>query len=84
MWIGLPTIPEWLFSLAHLGHDLAFFGWSCLMVIHIYLGAGIFQPYRGSARYVFGDGYASAEDAKYHWGHWADEELATCENVKEM
>ncbi|MCL2818301.1 MAG: cytochrome b/b6 domain-containing protein [Actinomycetia bacterium] len=84
MWIGMPNIPEWLFSLSKFGHVMSFFGWSILMVVHIYLGAGIFQPYRGSARYVFGDGYASAEDAKYHWGHWADDELASCENVKEM
>ncbi|MCL2491417.1 MAG: cytochrome b/b6 domain-containing protein [Coriobacteriia bacterium] len=84
MWIDMPRIPEWLFNLSRLGHDLAFFGWACLMVIHLYLGAGIFQPYRGSARFMFGDGYASAEDAKYHWGHWADQELATGENVKEM
>jgi formate dehydrogenase subunit gamma len=84
MWIGTPRLPDGLFALARLAHDVAFFGWLCLMVIHIYLGAGIFQPYRGSARLVFGDGYSKAEDAKYHWGHWADKELASGENVKEM
>jgi len=84
MWIGMPTVPEWLFALSKFGHDVAFFGWACLMVIHLYLGAGVFQPYRGTPRLVFGDGYVSADDAKYHWGHWADEELASCENVKEM
>jgi len=84
MWIGTPRISEDLFAFAKFIHDLCFFGWACLMVIHIYLGAGIFQPYRGSSRFVFGDGYVKAEDAKYHWGHWADDELASCENVKEM
>jgi formate dehydrogenase subunit gamma len=84
MWIGTPVIPEFLFALSKFGHDVAFFGWSCLMVVHIYLGAGLFQPYRGCARLVFGDGYVSEDDAKYHWGHWADEELASGENVIEL
>jgi formate dehydrogenase subunit gamma len=84
MWLGAPRISEDVFSIARFIHDLSFFGWLCLMVIHIYLGAGIFQPYRGSARFVFGDGYAKVDDARYHWGHWADKELASGENVIEI
>jgi len=83
MLLGANRVTEDVFTAAKLVHDVAFFGWMCLMVIHIYLGAGIFQPYRGAARFMFGDGYAKAEDAKYHWGHWAEKELETCENVIE-
>jgi formate dehydrogenase subunit gamma len=84
MWIGTPTIPAIVFELSKFVHDVCFFGWCCLMVIHIYLGAGIFQPYRRSGRLVFGDGYVREDDARYHWGHWAEKELASGENVKEM
>ena len=50
---------------------------------HIFLGAGIFQPYRGTAKLMFGDGTVSESDALYHWGHWARKEIATGENVVE-
>jgi formate dehydrogenase subunit gamma len=32
---------------------------------------------------MFGDGLVSESDALYHWGHWAEEELASGENVVE-
>ena len=44
-------------------------------------GAGIFQPYRGTARIMFGDGKVSESDAVYHWGYWANEEIALGKNV---
>ena len=50
-------------------------------IAHIYLGAGIFQPYRGTARIMFGDGKVSESDAVYHWGYWANEEIALGKNV---
>jgi len=66
---------------ARMLHDIFF----CLTVIvgiaHIYLGAGIFEPYRGTARIMFGDGKVSESDALYHWGYWANEELTTGKNV---
>ena len=66
---------------ARMLHDIFF----CLTVIvgiaHIYLGAGIFQPYRGTARIMFGDGKVSESDALYHWGYWANEELTTGKTV---
>ena len=66
---------------ARMLHDIFF----CLTVIvgiaHIYLGAGIFQPYRGTARIMFGDGKVSESDALYQWGYWANEELTTGKNV---
>ncbi len=52
-----------------------------IMVAHIYLGAGIFQPYRGSGKLMFGDGRVSESDALYHWGTWAKEELRKGDNV---
>lgn len=46
-----------------------------MMIAHIYIGAGIFQPYKGSGRIMFGDGKITESDALYHWGTWAREEL---------
>lgn len=46
-----------------------------MMIAHVYIGAGIFQPYRGSGRIMFGDGKVSESDALYHWGTWAREEI---------
>lgn len=62
-------------------HDLFFFLTVFVGIAHIYLGAGIFQPYRGAARMMFGDGKVSESDAAYHWGYWANEELASGRNV---
>ncbi len=83
LWIGTPHIPVGFFALCKFGHDLAFMGFCIIFPIHIYLGAGIFQPYRRLSRIMFGDGYVSESDALYHWGHWADDELAAG-NFKEM
>jgi formate dehydrogenase subunit gamma len=46
-----------------------------MLIAHIYIGAGIFQPYKGSGRLMFGDGKISEADALYHWGTWAREAL---------
>lgn len=64
-------------------HDLGFFGLAVFGLAHIFLGAGIFQPYRGTAKLMFGDGYVSESDALYHWAHWARKELADGKNVIE-
>ncbi len=68
---------------AHLVHDIFFFLTVFVGIAHIYLGAGIFQPYRGTARIMFGDGKVSESDAAYHWGYWANEEIALGKNVTE-
>ncbi|MCL2504041.1 MAG: cytochrome b/b6 domain-containing protein [Coriobacteriia bacterium] len=81
LWVGPGTIPLWLFQLSKFGHDLAFFGMGVEFVLHLYLGAGMFQPYRRLPRVMFGDGYVLEADALYHWGHWAEEELTSGENV---
>jgi len=52
-----------------------------IMLAHIYLGAGIFQPYKGSGKLMFGNGRVTESDALYHWGHWAKDELKKGNNV---
>lgn len=64
-------------------HDIGFLLIAVFGLAHIFLGAGIFQPYRGTARLMFGDGMVSESDALYHWGHWARKELESGENVVE-
>ena len=64
-------------------HDIGFLLIAVFGLAHIFLGAGIFQPYRGTAKLMFGDGTVSESDALYHWGHWARKEIATGENVVE-
>ena len=68
---------------AKLVHDIFFFLTVFVGIAHVYLGAGIFQPYRGTIRLMFGDGKVSESDAAYHWGYWANEELALGKNVTE-
>ena len=64
-------------------HDIGFLLIAVFGLAHIFLGAGIFQPYRGTAKLMFGDGTVSESDALYHWGHWARKEIASGENVIE-
>jgi formate dehydrogenase subunit gamma len=70
-------------AVALLIHDLGFLGFTVFGVAHIYLGAGIFQPYRRTAGLMFGDGTVSESDALYHWGTWAREELESGEHIIE-
>lgn len=82
MWAGRffdPLLIRYMLLL----HDVSFVMISIVGMAHAYLGAGIFQPYRGSARLMFGDGKVSESDALYHWGYWAEEELASGKNVVE-
>ncbi|MCL2526719.1 MAG: cytochrome b/b6 domain-containing protein [Coriobacteriia bacterium] len=83
MLLGTTIIPTWLFAAAKFIHQIATAVFMILIVVHIFLGAGIFQPYRRLPRVMFGDGYVSESDALYHWGHWAEKELASGENVVE-
>lgn len=82
LWAGSYVSPT-LFQMALLLHDICFFGICLIMCAHLYLGAGIFQPYRGLARLMFGDGQVAEGPARYHWGYWAEEELASGKNVIE-
>lgn len=82
LWAGAYVGPG-LFAFSLLVHDISFFLISVIMVAHVYLGAGVFQPYRGSAALMFGNGRVSESDALYHWGHWAEKELAAGVKVVE-
>ncbi len=56
-------------------HDLGFILLIVFGRAHIYLGAGVFQPYRGMARVMWKDGKIPESDALYHWGFWARKEI---------
>lgn len=80
---GAKFLNPAIIPFALLLHDISFVMISIVGMAHAFLGAGLFQPYRGIARVMFGDGLVSESDALYHWGHWAEEELASGENVVE-
>lgn len=83
LWAGRFVSPE-IFRISLMLHDVAFVLVTLIMGAHVYLGAGIFQPYRGLSRLMFGNGRVTEEEALYHWGHWAEEELASGKNVIEV
>lgn len=56
-------------------HDLGFILLIVFGLAHIYLGAGVFQPYRGMARVMWKDGKIPESAALYHWGFWARKEI---------
>lgn len=56
-------------------HDICFLILVIFAVAHIYLGAGIFEPYKGTSKLMWGNGQVSESDALYHWGFWARKEL---------
>ena len=56
-------------------HDIGFIWLAIFGLAHIYLGSGIFQPYRRTARLMWKDGKVAESDALYHWGYWACDEI---------
>ena len=82
LWAG-SYVPLGLFQFALLIHDICFFGIVLIMLFHIYLGAGIFEPYRGLGRLMWGDGMVAEGPALYHWRYWAEKELASGKDVIE-
>lgn len=82
LWAGSYVSPL-VFQISLLIHDICFFGIALIMLAHVYLGAGIFEPYRGLVRLMWGDGMVAEGPARYHWGYWAEEELASGKNVIE-
>ncbi|MBK5210924.1 MAG: cytochrome b/b6 domain-containing protein [Coriobacteriia bacterium] len=83
LWAGSNIVSPELYQIWLAGHDLCFLGIGIMFPIHIFLGGGIFQPYHRVSRVMFGDGLVTESDALYHWGHWADEEIASGENIVE-
>ncbi len=64
------ALVQWMYPL----HELSMIVIGVFLLIHIYLGAGIFEPYRGMGRAMFGDGTVSYNQAEYHWPKWAKEQ----------
>lgn len=82
LWAGRFVSPA-VFQISLLVHDISFLMIAIIMLAHVYLGAGIFEPYRGLYKLMFGNGRVAEGPALYHWGHWAKEELASGKNVIE-
>ena len=80
---SLFTIPGDAYAVLLFIHDIGFFLIAVFALAHIFLGSGLFQPYRRTARLMWGDGYVSESDALYHWGHWARKEIEKGDNIVE-
>lgn len=84
LWLGSTIAPVSAGTLAVMRfiHDLFFLVLVVFVVAHVFLGGGIFQPYRGGTiKLMFGNGQVSEANALYHWGFWAREELEDGKNV---
>lgn len=84
LWLGTTVCPvsSGTLVLMRFIHDLFFLVLVVFVVAHVFLGAGIFQPYRGGTiKTMFGNGQVSEANALYHWGFWAREELEEGTNV---
>lgn len=64
------SLVLWMYPL----HELSTIVLGVFLMIHVYLGAGIFAPYRGMGRAMFGDGTVSESQAEHHWPKWAKEQ----------
>lgn len=52
-------------------HDVGFFALAIFLLGHIYIGLGLFKPYRGVRTAMFGDGTVDEKLAKRLWPDWA-------------
>ncbi len=59
---------RWMYPI----HDTSMIVLVVFLLVHIYLGSGLFQPYRGMYRVIFGDGQLAEEKARYHWRKWVE------------
>lgn len=77
LWLGTSVFrtPAEAQMIMRICHDICFVMFIIFGIAHIYLGAGIFQPYKGTARLMWGDGKVPESDGLYHWGFWAREEI---------
>ncbi|MGI6104625.1 MAG: cytochrome b/b6 domain-containing protein [Raoultibacter sp.] len=85
MWLGTSVwqFPAGAIDVLRLLHDVGYILLIVFVIAHIFLGLGIFQPYRRTARLMFRDGKVSESDALYHWGKWARKELEEKKNISE-
>jgi formate dehydrogenase subunit gamma len=77
------SFPPTLLLVARLVHDVAFIWLIVFGLAHLYLGFGIFPPYRNTRNLMYGDGTVSESDALYHWGNWACEEIEKGDKIIE-
>lgn len=77
LWLGMSVfrVDAGTEQVMRLIHDICFIVFIVFGLAHIYLGAGIFQPYKGTARLMWRDGKVPESDALYHWGFWAREQI---------
>ncbi len=85
LWLGSSvfTAPAGLLLGARFFHDLFFMIMIVFVLAHFYLGAGVFQPYRGTIKLMFGKGRVSESNALYHWGFWARKEIEEGKDIVE-
>ena len=84
LWFGTTVTPvsASVLTIMRFVHDLFFLWLVVFVVAHVFLGGGIFQPYRGGTiKLMFGNGQVSEANALYHWGFWAREELESGKNI---
>ncbi len=69
----------WMFFPGVSPNIMIFLGWShrlgalvlfLMLGGHIFLGSGMYKPYRGMARTIFGDGFVEEKLAKKIWPAW--------------
>lgn len=82
MWLGgVFGVSAGVFQAMRFIHDLFFLILVVFVIAHMYLGLGIFQPYRHTVQLMWGNGQVSESDALYHWGKWARKELEQGDKV---
>ena len=83
LWLGTSVFqaPSEILGIMRVVHDIFFLVLVIFVIAHAYLGAGVFQPYRGLYRLMFGNGQVRESDALYHWGFWAREEIEEGKNI---
>ncbi len=75
LWMTLPRFfpdaPKILLDIVGTAHLFSVLVLLIFLIGHIYLGSGLFRPYRGMLRTMFGDGYIDKERARKIWPQWA-------------
>jgi formate dehydrogenase subunit gamma len=72
MWLNVyfpKPFVRWMYPI----HELSMIVLGVFLLGHAYLGSGLFQPYRGMYRVMFGNGKVTEAEARYHWQKWAEE-----------
>lgn len=74
--INLPrNLVQWMYPL----HELSMIVLGVFLMVHTYVGTGLFAPYRGIWRAMFWNGKVSEVQAEYHWSKWAEERKVSSE-----